>query len=306
MRLALPRAPVMPRAFVVTAGLALAAALALPLGGDGGSRPAQPEAVAPAHPIAFYDERAFAGALLQAESAPAEAMPGARALIIPHHWVGGALIMRGVRDLAATGDVSRVILVGPDHVNAGSAPATTSMLAWQTPFGRLEPHSGEVERLTGFGVARVDEEVLEHEHSIAGIVHAVKYYLPEASVVPLALRHDMTYAEVLALAEAVAAAADEHTAVIASVDFSHYLSAPEAAAKDRETIAALAEMDPALVMRYGNEHLDSPPSIVFTMEYARMMGADEFVLRENTNSGVLSGTLSPPVTSYIEGYFTSR
>jgi hypothetical protein len=137
-------------------------------------------------------------------------------------------------------------------------------------------------------------------------VHALKYYLPEASIVPIALRHDMTYAEVMALAEAVAAGADEHTAVIASVDFSHYLSAPEAAARDGETLTTLVGMDSALVMGYGNDHLDSPPSIVFAMEFARIMGADEFVLRENTNSGVMSGTLSPPVTSYIEGYFTSE
>ena len=115
----------------------------------------------------------------------------------------------------------------------------------------------------------------------------------------------LTYAEVIALAKAAAEGADAQTAVIASVDFSHELAAPEAAAKDGETLAALAGMDSALVMRYGNEHMDSPPSIVFAMEYARLMGADEFVLRENTNSGVLAGTLSPPVTSYIEGYFTS-
>jgi AmmeMemoRadiSam system protein B len=233
-------------------------------------------------------------------------MPGARALIIPHHWVGGGLIMRGIRDLAATRDISRVVLVGPDHVNAGSAPATTTELAWQTPFGRVEPDTLEINRLAALGVVRPDPEVLAHEHSIAGIVHAIKYYLPEASIVALALRHDMTYAEVTALVAAAAAGGDEHTAVIASVDFSHYLSAPEAAARDRETLAALAGMDSALVMGYGNDHLDSPPSIVFAMEYARMMGADEFVVRANTNSGVLAGTLSPPVTSYVEGYFTSE
>ncbi len=296
----------MPRLFVVAAGLMAIAALALPLDGGGSPRLAQPEAPAQTHPVAFYDERQFTGALLAAESAPAEPIPGARALIIPHHWVGGALIMRGVRDLAATREISRVVLVGPDHVNAGNAPATTSGLAWQTPFGRLEPDSKEIDRLAGLGVAREDADVLAHEHSVAGIVHAVKYYMPRATLVPLALRQDMTYAEVMSLAEAVAAGADEHTTVIASVDFSHYLSAPEAAAKDRETVAALEALDSARIMGYGNDHLDSPPSIVFAIEVARLLGGEQFVLRENTNSGVLAGTMSPAVTSYVEGYFTSR
>jgi AmmeMemoRadiSam system protein B len=294
----------MPRLFVVAAGLAVVGVLALPLGGDS-FRLAQPETATQAHPVAFYDEREFTGALLATESAPVEPMPGVRALIIPHHWVGGALIMRGVRDLAATAEISRVILVGPDHVNAGSAAATTSGLAWQTPFGRLEPDAAEIERLTRLGVIRPDPDVLAHEHSVSGIVHAVKYYMPGASVVPLALRHDMTYAEVMSLAEAVAAGANEHTAVIASVDFSHYLSAPEAAAKDRESVAALEALDSTRIMGYGNDHLDSPPSIVFAMEVARLLGGKRFVLRENTNSGVLAGTMAPPVTSYVEGYFTS-
>ncbi len=296
----------MSRLFVVAAGLAAMAVLALLPGGGGNSRLAQPDAPAQAHPVSFFDEREFTGALLEAEPAPPEPMPGVRALIIPHHWVGGALIMRGSRDLAATAEVSRVILVGPDHVNAGSAPATTSGLAWQTPFGRLEPDAAEIERLAGLGVAREDADVLVHEHSIAGIVHAVKYYMPQATLVPLALRHDMIYAKVMSLAEAVAAGADEHTAVIVSVDFSHYLPAPEAAAMDRETVAALEALDSTRIMGYGNEHLDSPPSIVFAIEVSRLLGGERFVLRENTNSGVLAGTMSPPVTSYIEGYFTSR
>lgn len=179
-------------------------------------------------------------------------------------------------------------------------------MAWQTPFGRLEPDGVFIGRLAGLGVVREDRDLLAHEHSIAGIVHAVKYYLSDASIVPLALRHDMNYAEVMALAEAVAAGAGEHTAVIASVDFSHYLSAAEAEERDQETLEALGALDRARIMGYGNEHLDSPPSTVFAIEFGRLLGGERFVLRENTNSGVLTGTMAPPVTSYIEGYFTTR
>jgi AmmeMemoRadiSam system protein B len=285
--------------------VAAMAALALPLG-DGNSQPTGPLEAEQAFPVAFFDEHEFADALLRAEETPAEPMPGARALIIPHHWTAGGLILRGIRDLAATGNISRIVLVGPDHVNAGRWPATTSDLAWQTPFGRLEADAGAVERLTGSGLARSDPDVLAHEHSVAGIVHAIAYYMPQARIVPLALRHDMTFDEITALASAVAREADGRTAVIASVDFSHYLSAPEAEAKDSETLAVLQVLDSPRIMGFGNEHLDSPPSIVLTMEVARLLGARNFVLRENTNSGLLSGTLPPPVTSYIEGYFAAR
>jgi AmmeMemoRadiSam system protein B len=120
------------------------------------------------------------------------------------------------------------------------------------------------------------------------------------------MRHEMTYSEVMDLAAAVAALMDDHTAVVAAVDFSHYLPAPDAEANDRETIATLENFDAQAIMRFGDDHLDSPPSIAFTIELSRLTGAKRFVLRENTNSGALTGTLSPPVTSYIAGDFTTQ
>lgn len=296
MRTALGRS--WPPLFLLAAGLAVALALAYP--GDDVDRRA-PVADEPSHPIAFYDARTFAESVQQAESSPVTIIPGVRALIVPHHWVGGYLILRGIRDLTASSEFTRVILVGPDHVGAGSSPVTTSLFAWSTPYGQLEPDTAVINRLIDFGLAKAEPDVLAHEHSVAGIVHAIKYYMPSAKVVPLVLRHDMTYAEVGNLAAATAQLADEHTAVIAAVDFSHYLSAPEAEAKDQETIAALQDLDTQAIMSFGDDHLDSPPSIVLTIELSRLLGATRFVLRENTNSGVLTGTLAPPVTSYIAG-----
>lgn len=293
-----------PPLFALTAGLTIALAIAFP-GGEH-DQPVGAVTAEPSHPVAFYDERTFLDAVGLAEASPIEPMPGLRAVIVPHHWVGGYLILRGVRDLAASGDFTRVILVGPDHVGAGSAPVSTSTFAWSTPYGQLEPDTATINQLIQLGLAKPDPDVLGHEHSVAGIVHAIKYYLPAAKVVPLVLRHDMTQSEVTNLAAALAPLMDDHTAVIAAVDFSHYLSAPDAEAKDKETIAALENFDSQAIMRFGDDHLDSPPSIAFTIELSRLVGAKRFVLRENTNSGALTGTLSPPVTSYITGDFTTQ
>jgi AmmeMemoRadiSam system protein B len=293
-----------PPLFALTAGLAIALAIAFPGGEDG--QPLGAPAAEPSHPVTFYDERTFLDAVGQAEASPIEPMPGVRAVIVPHHWVGGYLILRGLRDLAASGDFTRVILVGPDHVGASSSPVSTSTFAWSTPYGQLEPDTATINRLIQLGLAKPDPDVLGHEHSVAGIVHAIKYYMPAAKVIPLVLRHDMTQSEVTDLAAAVAALMDDHTAVVAAVDFSHYLSAPDAEAKDKETIAALENLDSQAIMRLGDDHLDSPPSIAFTIELSRLLGAGRFVLREDTNSGVLTGTLSPPVTSYIAGDFRTQ
>jgi hypothetical protein len=96
-----------------------------------------PPAVAysPSHPLVFFDQRAFAAAEAATAAVPVEPMPGARGLLVPHHWVGGALITTPLRDLAASRQVRRVILIGPNHTNAGSAAVLTSDLSWETPFG---------------------------------------------------------------------------------------------------------------------------------------------------------------------------
>jgi AmmeMemoRadiSam system protein B len=116
----------------------------------------------------------------------------------------------------------------------------------------------------------------------------------------------MTPDQVSALASAVDSLVDDETAVVIAEDFSHYLSAPEAEANDKQTLAALSAMDSSQVALWGNEHLDSPQSVELAIDLARLLGDDTFVLRQNTNSGILSGTLTPPVTSYIAGYFTAR
>jgi hypothetical protein len=93
-------------------------------------------AYSPSHPLPFFDERTFAAAEATTAVTPVEPMPDARGLLLPHDWVGSAFITTSLRDLAASRKVTRVILVGPNHTNAGGAAVLTSDLPWETPFGQ--------------------------------------------------------------------------------------------------------------------------------------------------------------------------
>ena len=300
--------PVLPWATGALAAVGFAVALALglapALGRDG--VPAGGGAVAgrgPTHPLLFFDARAFATAEAATAAAPVSPIPEARGLLVPHHWVGGALITTPLRDLAASRLVRRVILIGPNHTNAGGAAVLTSDLPWETPFGLTEPDRPAVAALEAAGVARLDSEVLTYEHSVAGIVPAVRRYLPEAKVVPLVLRGGLPGAEIERLAAALAPLVDEGTVLVAAVDFSHGLPAPAARARDGETLAVLQALEWAPLLRWGNEHLDSPASVAVLMETMRLLGAAAFELGANSNSGEVSGDLAAPVTSYFSGYF---
>ena len=108
-------------------------AIALWDGPPGARRPSA--SVAPMHRTEFFDQRGFALAVRSVEARPPEPMPGARAIIMPHHWTAGPLIVGPLRDLAATREVRRVILIGPNHTNSGGSAVITSDGAWSTPFG---------------------------------------------------------------------------------------------------------------------------------------------------------------------------
>ena len=297
----LQRAPAVRWAVLPLPVLALLALAALLLVPEPGGPPAGTRRAA--HPVTFYDARAFSLSLEETAEIPVVPMPGARAIVVPHHWLAGQLILTSLRDLAAGGAYDRVIVIGPDHVGAASAGAATSDLPWETPFGLLQADAESVSRLAAEGAARVEPDTLSHEHSVAGIVPAIAYYLPDAAIVPLALRGDLDIGQVRALARMLVPLLDDHTIAVASVDFSHYLSAPEARTRDAETLAAMEATDSQRILAFGNEHLDSPPTIALLTEIMRLLHRGEFTPRGNTNSGELSGLFRPPVTSYVTGYF---
>ena len=286
-------------------GLALGLAIWLaPLPGVE-TTPSRPPATAYSlsHPLLFFDERSFAAAAAATAATPVEPMPDARGVLLPHDWVGGAFITTPLRDLAASRKVTRVILVGPNHTNAGGAAVLTSDLPWETPFGRAEADQGAVTALAAGGLVRLEPEVLTYEHSVAGIIPAVRRYLPDAKVVPLILRGGLSAEDIERLATALTPLMDDGTVLVAAVDFSHGLPASAARQRDSETLALLRASDWAPLLRWGNEHLDSPASVAVLVETVGCLGATRFELRGNSNSGKVSGAVAAPVTSYVAGYF---
>jgi MEMO1 family protein len=286
-------------ALVALAGAALVSpGVSLP-GRGGETAPATRAALV--HPVEFFDERAFALAVRTVDAEPPRPMPGARALIIPHHWTAGPLIVGPLRDLAATREVRRVILIGPNHTNSGGAAMMTSDRSWSTPFGVMPPDGDALTVLASAG-AGVEPDVLTYEHSVAGIVPALRYALPDATIVPLIIKRTATGDEVARIAAALAPLlADEGTVIVASVDFSHGLRREVAEARNAETRAILERMAATELLGLSNEHLDSPASIAVALEAARIAGATGFELRADTTSAEFASG-DGTVTSYLVGY----
>lgn len=234
------------------------------------------------------------------------ALPEGRivAAVVPHHLVAAQLIDRVMATLALQ-EPERVIVVGPNHPNTASK-VITGLYGWQTPEGVMEADSQVVNSLLEKGVAARDEDVLSREHSIGAVVPLLYHYLPHAKIVPVILHHDVSLEDIDQILKALAPFMTEKTVLIASVDFSHYLTRSEAQIKDLETRNYMKYFDYSALLRLGNDHMDSPPSLVTAFRLAENTGIKDFTILDNTNSGIIMQNDFMETTSYFTLLFTEQ
>ncbi|MFA5890170.1 MAG: AmmeMemoRadiSam system protein B [Actinomycetota bacterium] len=230
-------------------------------------------------------------------------MTGVRAIIVPHDWNAGTLISHAFQLLDETRDWKRVILIGPNHTGAGWSTSSTSLWEWSTPYGRVGGDRLAIRRLMATGLARVEPEVLSREHSVAGLVPVVGYFMPGASLVPVALRSHPRREVVKEFAGSIAALCDEDTVIVASVDFAHRATVSQARRLNRESIRVLWNLDVNGALRLGNDHTDSSAALAVVAEVARLLGATRFELLADTDSASVGSSSDRAVTSYVVGYF---
>jgi AmmeMemoRadiSam system protein B len=122
-------------------------------------------------------------------------------------------------------------------------------------------------------------------------------------VVPIILssKHDIKKSEKLALG--LKNLVDDHTIVLASVDFSHYLPSYVAPQKDVVTKQALEKFDYETISKLNNDYLDSPPSIIALLKTMENLPATHMTMVSNTNSGVLLHQEVQSSTSYFTYIF---
>jgi|GEM_PF-124874 AmmeMemoRadiSam system protein B len=220
--------------------------------------------------------------------------------VIPHHLLAGDMIAEFFANLEKY-DYDTVILLGPNHFNAGTGKIISSAEDWQTPYGILSADQDILEKLTGSGEVDIEENVFPQEHSIYSEVAFIKKTFPRAKFLPLVLRPNLSSAEAEKLARALfEISSEKKVLLISSTDFSHYKTGTEAQADDFNSLKILKNNSLDLVYSMA---VDSPPATYVLMKYADLAGVD-FVELNNSNSAILSGNKNASsTTSYITGYF---
>ncbi|MDP3564905.1 MAG: AmmeMemoRadiSam system protein B [Methanoregula sp.] len=130
------------------------------------------------------------------------------------------------------------VVIGPSHRGYISC---VSAIPWETPLGVIDTDTGFVDALD----METDELSHKDEHSLEVQMPMIKYRFPRARIAPV-MMGPQDYASAVRLAEKIVSAirlTKRDVRIVASSDFSHYVSATKAKSDDLYAIEPLTTLD---------------------------------------------------------------
>ncbi len=207
-----------------------------------------------------------------------------KALILPHAgypYSGPTAAHAGL--VLQDSDFDKVILLGPDHRTGITNAAISSAAAYQTPLGRVRLHPDADKLRRHRDVFRSIPAADKKEHAIEVILPFLQVFLRDFQIVPIV----MGPGDVQVYTDAISAAYDSSTLLVASSDLSHYLSYEKANKRDRQTIEMIMNLDASAIAADKNRACGTIPiQILLHMAKARNW---QPVLLDYANSGDTAG-----------------
>jgi AmmeMemoRadiSam system protein B len=166
-----------------------------------------------------------------------------RAAVVPHagYQYSGPIAALAYAAIAAERPPESVLILGVDHHATGTTPSVSDR-DWSTPLGRVDVDHDLVRALARGPVA-IDEGRHFAEHSIEVQLPFLQYVLPRPRVAALMVPFG-SFESLEEVAEVVrSATAARDVLLLASTDFSHYVSAVEAKRLDGLALEAVVRRD---------------------------------------------------------------
>lgn len=252
------------------------------------------------HHAYFMEAEFYTGILSPEKAAPIE--PQVYGGIVSHHFFVERNIAK-LFGLWSAQNFKTIVVIGPNHFNAGDSDLLISREAYKTPWGNLLPNLSVVDQLVKSNLVKNQEDPFQREHSVSVEVGFIKHEFPNAQIVPIIIKHNTSKEKMRALAIKLNEILPDNALVLASVDFSHHVTNPIAQKQDTQSIALLKAWDADGIWKLPSSQMDSPPTIYALLKYLELRGAKNMQYW-NTNQALVSGSLdSTDVTSYVFASF---
>ncbi len=236
--------------------------------------------------------------------------PEYNAVISPHagYTYSGRTAARAISSLKPG---KRFIILGPNHTGLGSEFSIMTSGSWQTPLGKVNIDSRLAQEIERCGLPEEDELAHTREHSMeVQLPFLQQLFGPDLSFVPISIMgsgYTQSFLERCErLGSCLAPIARKHDArIIASSDFSHYISWEAAREKDHKAIDNIRDLDLEGFFRVLHETRASIcgyAPIAVLMAAARKLGWSRVDVLEYTSSGDVTGDKSEVVAYAALGF----
>lgn len=219
----------------------------------------------------------------------------ARGIVLPHHLVASDLIAEALQTIDFD-DIQRIILIGPDHREAAIHTAVTAQSDWKIGESILYHDSERVNELIRDGLLVSDNDYVFAEHSITALLPYLHYIAPHATVLPIVLRENQSINRLTDIGKRLTP--DEHTLIIASIDFAHYLSLEESNQNDLISLDAIAHFDIEKIYGFNSDYLDSSSAMIVLLEAMKNASSTNYEVINHSNSAIILGREHDFTTSY--------
>ncbi len=218
-------------------------------------------------------------------------------IIVPHHLLASVYIAKLIK-MSSGRNIKTVVVIGPNHENIGSSPIATVKAGWNTAFGYADTQDELVDKLAADLELKPDLEAFASEHSVGAIVPFIKYYLPQARIVPIIFSSYASLGQAEKVSQWLKDNLPADSLVIVSTDFSHYLNKEQADKNDEITRRLIMDRDWGKIATLDNDYVDSPISLATALEYAQKNVLRTEIIANN-NSFNLSVIKPAETTSYF-------
>jgi len=221
--------------------------------------------------------------------------------VVPHHVTAATLISGFFAQAAAFADYyDLVIILAPNH-EGDLADVVLSYRDWDIGEGVFTNR----DFVNGLAAERsintaISHDHMEIDHSASILIPYVYHYLSNTQVAPMLLGRSLSFDATVNLFRWITDWVDQSgktVLLVASIDFSHFLTAPQAAERDRVTANAIANRDFRLIHSMSDHYLDSPAALIIFLKYLDELGLTPLIV-DHTDATEFLGPGLDETTSY--------
>lgn len=168
-------------------------------------------------------------------------------IVSPHagYMYSGPVAAHGYYEVSVRKRPESIIIIGPNHFGIGTDVSIYPRDSWITPFGEAKIDTQLVTKLSNSSdIFSLDEFSHAEEHSIEVQLPFLQYVYGEIKFVPICML-DQSLSVAKTIGEVLAEIIDEpeKILVVASSDFSHYISHDDALRRDMPVIERILNLD---------------------------------------------------------------